>query len=664
VAGALLSSFVLIPALGLRGSSMVAAALNVVAVVGAMVLLRGPAKLFVKQEQNGKRMKERDSDRLPVILYAVSGGIALGYEIVWSQSIVQFMSTRVFAFSIVLATYLCGIFVGSLVASRYVERVLDKWGVFSVLIASAGVVAVLEVGMLGTWMFHLQAVIGNAIGGLTKSLLLDMCARFAVAALGIVFVPTVLLGGAFPFALALCRGENGVGNEVGEVLGWNTVGGVVGTLLTGFVLVPRCGLVLTLVILAGAALVVAVAALRRSTRPVMMGVVAALGVVFMVCAFLVPSRKLAGLLSVAHPGRMVFYEESSGGTVAVIGQTAGENRFRRLYIDGVSNSGDAMTSLRYMRLQALLPLIVHKGEARSALVIGLGTGITAGALTQYPGLTEIRCAELLPAVVRASANFNGNHDVATSGKVKIATRDGRQELLRNEARYDLITLEPPPPSAQGVANLYSTEFYRLAAARLKSNGMVAQWLPLTTQNDEDTKALVRSFVDVFPHASLWTTELHEMLLVGSLEPMALDAKEIASRFYEPNVMATLGSVGVESPEELLALWVTDRDGLIRYAGATAAVTDDRPRVEYGTWVRPLEILQTLPELMALRGDAPVPGAEDVRAKVKTERDGLDDFYAAGLAAYAGDRAGWGERMKRVMAEKRENPYYRWVVGGD
>ena len=150
-----------------------------------------------------------------------------------------------------------------------------------------------------------------------------------------------------------------------------------------------------------------------------------------------------------------------------------------------------------------------------------------------------------------------------------------------------------------------------------------------------------------------------MLLVGSL-----DAKGIGARFYEPKVAAALGSVAVESPEELLALWVTDREGMMRYAGATGAVTDDRPRVEYGTWVRPLEILRTLPELMTLRGDAPVTGRDDVRAKVKLERDGLDDFYAAGLAAYAGDREVWGERMKRLMATKGENPYYRWIAGGE
>ncbi|KAG0927176.1 hypothetical protein G6F31_018143 [Rhizopus arrhizus] len=111
-----------------------------------------------------------------------------------------------------------------------------------------------------------------------------------------------------------------------------------------------------------------------------------------------PVDHLARLLPGAQGGDLVFYEESHGGTVAVVEQGKGDRRFHRLYIQGVSNSGDAMPSLRYMRLQALLPLIVHAGEPRSALVIGYGTGITAGALSRYPGLDRRVVAELLPGI--------------------------------------------------------------------------------------------------------------------------------------------------------------------------------------------------------------------------------------------------------------------------
>ncbi len=118
-----------------------------------------------------------------------------------------------------------------------------------------------------------------------------------------------------------------------------------------------------------------------------------------------------------------------------------------------------MASRRYMRLQALLPLLVHNGEPQSTLVIALGTGITAGAMTQYPGLQHRVTAELLPEVVRAVPLFRGNYDVTHAPGAEIRIHDGRHELLRNPQRYDVITLEPPPPSAAGVVNLYSRDFF-------------------------------------------------------------------------------------------------------------------------------------------------------------------------------------------------------------
>ena len=213
-----------------------------------------------------------------------------------------------------------------------------------------------------------------------------MCTRFAVAALSIVFFPTVLLGAAFPLTLRLIVTGDGIGRDVGARIALNTLGGIVGTMLTGFVLVPMLGLVHTLgllaVVAAGVGLIAAMTGtgVQRGARRVAI----AFGAAALACAVFTPADRLAQLLPGARNGTLVFYEESSGGTVAVVQSQTGRNEFRRLYIQGVSNSGDAMPSLRYMRLQALLPLMIHGDEPRAALVIGLGTGITAGALTAFP----------------------------------------------------------------------------------------------------------------------------------------------------------------------------------------------------------------------------------------------------------------------------------------
>ncbi len=665
VAGALLTPFILIPMFGVRGAAIAAAVINLTVAAGALALDRVTQPC---SPLHSASIPSRLGSRVPIalILYSIAGAIALGYEVVWSQAIVQFMSTRSFAFAVVLATYLAGIAIGAAIGARRADRLRHPWGVFGLLIAAAGIVALIEIALLGRWLVIMQTQVEAVVLALTGSALAGMCARFATAAMSIVFVPTLLLGAAFPVAIRLAADAGHVGSSTGAVVALNTAGGIIGTIVTGFVLVPTLGLVRTLALLAVAASVVGVVAATREagTKPALRWATLTLAALSVLLAGFTPPDRLASLLPGARAGSLAFYDESPGGTVAVMETSSGRNQFRRLYIEGVSNSGDAMPSMRYMRLQALLPLMVHRGEPQSALVVGFGTGITAGALLAYQGLERRVVAELLPAVVRAAPLFPANSGAASDPRIEIRLRDGRRELLRSQDLYDLITLEPPPPSAMGVVNLYSSEFYALASKRLQPAGLLAQWLPLATQNDEDTRSLVRSFLDSFPHVSLWTTEFNEMLLIGSLEPMDLDVRRIAARFAQPDVTAALREVGIASPAALLAMWITDRAGLERYADGALPVTDDHPRIEYAGWVRQKEIARVLPRLLALHQRPPLHGTDEAFfSELAAARERLMAFYSAGLHAYNGDRESWRRDMQRVRLENRRDPYYSWFGDG-
>lgn len=674
VIGVLAVPFWLIPSFGIHGAALSASMLNVLIAAAAFAASRRQASAAgalpaaaadtgsasVPQVQMDSSARRRRM--LAVWLYAAAGGVALGYEVAWSQAIVQFVSTRAFAFAIVLATYLCGLTLGSALVAKRVERSRDPWGMFALLIAGAGLIAVVTFYGLGEWIFIAQGALAGFVYSLTHSPTLAMCARFLVAGLGVVFLPTLLLGAAFPYALRLSVGTDDIGRGVGRVVALNTAGGIVGSLLTGFWLVPAFGLIHTFGALAGAACVVALLAAWRGAGGARFGVLV-MAVLLGAAAVATPPQRLASLLTDARGGQLRFYEEGRGATVAVLEQSSGTHTFNRLYIQGVSNSGDAMTSLRYMRLQALLPLIIGRSQPKSALVIGLGTGITAGALLQYPGLSRRVTAELLPGVVSASTNFKGNYGVAQDSRMDIRVRDGRRELLRSDDRYDLITLEPPPPSAAGVANLYSTDFYRLASKRLSEGGVVAQWLPLPTQNEAETKALIASFIAVFPHASLWTTELHEMLLVGGQQPFVFDAASIRERYAQPGVAQALREVGIASPGALLATWVTDRSGMAYYVEDAAPVTDDRPRIEYAPWVGRQAFAPTLRHLLALQGEPPVSGADETfRSDFARSRQALLAFYQASLAALDGARNLWAQQLDLAMQLDGDNPYFRWFAG--
>lgn len=662
IAGTLVAAFVFLPLFGVLGSACAAAVFNLFAAAGAVLLRRETTrKPAATAPVAGPRSR---TARLAISLYCVAGGVALGYEVVWTQSIVQFMSTRTFAFAVVLATYLGGLVLGSALYARRADRLRDPWGLFALLIAAAGLLAILQIAGLGTWLIGLQTRAEWLVLQAGGSELSGMCARFAVAALCVVFLPTTLLGAAFPIALRLSVDRNHVGRDVGVVVALNTLGGIVGVMLTGFVLVPELGLVRTLAVLGALAAVIGLLAAWRGegVGKVLRIAVAAVAVLTVAIGALTPPRHLAELMPGARNGQISFYAEGRGGTVAVIEQGRGDNRFSRLYIQGVSNTGDAMPSLRYMRLQALLPLLIHNGEPRSALVIGFGTGITAGAMLRYRDLQHPVVAELLPEVLAAAPRFKGNFDAIHDPRLDIRLRDGRRELLRSAEAYDMITLEPPPPSAAGVVNLYSRDFYQLAAARLEEGGIVAQWLPLPTQNDEETRSLVRSFIDVFPNAALWTTEFHEMLLVGSLQPLHLDVTTIRKRFEQPEVASALGEVGIDSVEALLATWVTDRNGMALYAGDTPPVTDDQPRIEYAPWVRSREIARVLPTLLALRTPPPLENAvPSVRAAVDDQWARLRRFYDLSLHAYRGDRQAWARDARQVAIDDGDNPYYRWFL---
>jgi len=667
IAGCLAAPFLLIPTFGVRGSAVAAACLNVAAAVIASLQSSVPAADESPQPRNERPVKSRQANpaaqdaSLALWLYAIAGGIALGYEVVWSLAMAQFVSTRVFAFAIVLATYLAGLTIGSALYSRIADRVRDGWKTFGLLIAAAGVVALVEIALLGPWLMSRQSDAEAAMSAATGSMLAAMCARFLIAAIGFVFVPTLLLGAAFPAAVRLAAGPDRVGRDVGRVVALNTAGGIAGTLVTGFLLVPALGVVRTLGVLGvSATLVGLVAATRAQGSRAASWALLALAVAV---AAATPPDRIVSLLTANRGGTLLSYAESAGGTVAVVQQGTGSRTFRRLYIQGVSNSGDVLPSLRYMRLQALLPLLVHNGEPRSALVIGLGTGITAGAMLRDDALTHRVCAELLPAVVQLAPLFHGNYGVTTDSRLDLRVRDGRRDLLRSSDEYDVITLEPPPPSAAGVVNLYSRDFYALARTRLRPHGLLAQWWPLATQNVEDSQSMVRSFLDVFPHASLWTTELHEMLLLGSPDPIELDAARIAARFARPDMATALSDVGVASPAALLATWVTDERGLAQFAGDARAVTDDRPGIEYATWTRTGEFERVLNGLLPLAGDPVLMGApRDLPLAVLVERRRLVRFYEAGLAAGRGDRDAAMSGVRQVAEEDPENRYYAWFTG--
>jgi hypothetical protein len=263
--------------------------------------------------------------------------------------------------------------------------------------------------------------------------------------------------------------------------------------------------------------------------------------------------------------------------------------------------------------------------------------------------------EVLPEVAAAAREFRGNLGAPGDPRVDLRIADGRHEPLRSDAQWDLMTLEPPP-SAAGAVNQCSREFHERVRSRLSADAMLAQWWPLPTQNPEDARSLVRSFIDVFPYVTRGSTEVHEMMLVGSMHPMPLDVERVRSRFARPDVTATLEEVGIDSAAALLATRVTDRDGLVTFVGDSLPVTDDRPRIEVASWLLPGERARILPAVHAVTTDPPLLGADaDFAARVARRRRELGLLFQALQATVAGERRREAESLWRLRRAAPENP---------
>src|SRR5262244_2085519 len=183
IIGALLTPFALLPLLGVRGTAFAAAAANVALALVATCLDRSvPPVVRSTSSSSPPRPTISSQGRVALGLYALAGGIALGYEVVWSQTIVQFTSTRSFAFAVVLATYLAGLVAGSALYAPYADRIRDRWGIFGLLIGAAGLAALLAISALGSWLPYWQAWVGHVVFRATSSDLAAVCVRFVVAA--------------------------------------------------------------------------------------------------------------------------------------------------------------------------------------------------------------------------------------------------------------------------------------------------------------------------------------------------------------------------------------------------------------------------------------------------------------------------------------------------
>jgi spermidine synthase len=277
----------------------------------------------------------------------------------------------------------------------------------------------------------------------------------------------------------------------------------------------------------------------------------------------------------ASPDQIVYYKDGLSATVSVHRQ--GPLVYMR--VNGktdASNSGDMHTQL----MSGHLPLLIHPNPKR-ALVIGMGSGVTAGAVSLHP-VERIDVIEIEPAVVEAAAFFTKeNRDVLKNPKARVAVADGRNFLLASDGGYDVIISEPSNPWMRGIGNLFSLDFYELTAQRLAPKGIVCQWIQAYGLFPEDLKMVVKTFRSVFPHTTIWNTTRGDLLLIGSKDPWTLDHANLQAKYGAvPGLREDMTRLGLHSPLAILADLVLVEEDAAQYGQHALVNTDDLPFLEF------------------------------------------------------------------------------------
>jgi len=417
----------------------------------------------------------------------------------------QALQNSVYSYAVILVVFLLALAAGSFVAAWLARR---RWPVvptLSVLLCAAA--------LLVASTPHLFFLITDGLGYLSSRRdWLGYLFALANAALIILAAPTLVLGVVFPYLWKAAdpgggTTDRGAGEQVGGLLALNTTGAILGSLAAGFLLLEWLGLWRSIQWLAGLYLAAAV---------LLMTIVPARGqecrTRFRPALAVAPLLGFLLLLSVLDAGRLpavrtdpvrrdeTLLEVREGGAATVAVVRRGDHR--GIKVDNHYTLGSTRGHGLQQR-QAHFPLLLHP-EPRRVFLLGMGTGITAGAVLAHP-VEQLVVAELLSDVVGVArdyfAPFAGG--LFQDPRATILAEDGRHHLSATDATFDVVIGDLFVPWKRGNAALYSLEHFRNVAERLAPNGLFAQWVPLYQLTEQEFGIIARTFTAAFAHVTLW-----------------------------------------------------------------------------------------------------------------------------------------------------------------
>lgn len=564
VAGTLAAGLWLMPRLGMHSTVLVGIAINLsIFLLIACVSRRAP------EVESGPAKVSFSGFRMHWVLVAVlvSGSVTFAYELLWTRLLGFVLGGTTAAFSTMLAGFLLGIAAGGALSARFATRTSTAALGFALAQLGAAVAGSFSFRM-ADWLAQLAASFETGPS--------NLAAGAALSAL-LLLPLTLCLGATFPFAVRILAGRASDATVASaRVYGWNTVGAILGSLATAFLLLPGWGLVGTLQVAVGGSLVLAFAAsfLAVPRRRVLAAMSVAVAIATLMSSPQPPWQLLRHSVVAGGrlPGDIVYYGVGRSATVLLFDTGASW----MLVANGRPEASIGSPEIpprgaSLSRWLALLPMLVRP-EVKRMLIIGLGGAQTLASVPRT--VDEVHVIELEEEIVNANlaiADRSAGRPLADA-RLRLQVGDARGALKVSNLAYDAIVSQPSHPWSAGASQLYTREFFSLVRSRLVRGGVFVQWIGLPFANDSLTKTLVASLHAVFEHVELYQPSFGSILFLASNAPLQVDVTARRALEADPEKFAEEGLDGLE---EILATRVLASEDSRRFAEGASANTDDR-----------------------------------------------------------------------------------------
>jgi spermidine synthase len=598
VAGSLLAGFYLLRVYDMTTATFAAVGLNVLVAVLAILVANVTPHTVITSEEGAADAPAPETATIVYVAIALSGLTALGSEVVWTRQLSLLFGATTYTFSLILAVFLVGLGIGSSLGSALARtmnaRTALGWCQLGLCVAIAWAGYTTSASM-PYWPINpsINATVGAQANVNWITFQLDL-----MRAVWVMLPGAILWGASFPLALA---GVASPGQDsarlVGGVYAANTVGAIVGALITSLVLVGTVGSQITQQVLIGVAAMSGLLMLLPAVgerRPWVTSTPVVVVTIALIAGLLARSVPPIPWLLVAYgrysatwvgQNEMVYVGEGVTASVAVTRTPSGVLNYHNA---GKVQASSEPQDMRLQRMLGHITTLVPQAPSK-VLVIGCGAGVTAGAVSIDPLVKNQTIAEIEPLVPRVVSTHFAEHNfnVVANPKVHVHLDDARHYLLTTSEKFDAVTSDPLDPWVKGAATLYTREFFDVVKQHLNPGGVVTLFVQLYESNEAAVKSEIATFLEAFPKGAVFANTIngqgYDLVLFGQVEGRKINIDTVQARLSDPAneaVAKSLREVGINSAVDLFGTYAGRRSDMKGWLSDAQINTDGNLKLQY------------------------------------------------------------------------------------